>query len=67
MPETGFIDGKHRSTSKQATALGEFAERFLAWVENGRLEEKKVLPKRLAAPEGDICVAYGSRPDHGPF
>ncbi len=22
------------------TALGEFAERFLAWVENGRLEEK---------------------------
>jgi hypothetical protein len=49
------------------TALGEFAERFSAWVDNARLEEKtkKSYRKRLAAPEDDTCVGCASRPDYG--
>lgn len=42
------------------TALGQFAERFLTWVDNGRLEEKTKKSYRngwrLPAPGSKVCL-----------
>jgi hypothetical protein len=48
------------------TALGEFAERFLAWADTARLEEMtmKVLQEWLAAAEGDTYCEGASESDH---
>jgi hypothetical protein len=39
-PETGFSDRNTDPLPSKPTALCEYAERFLAWVADGRLEEK---------------------------
>jgi hypothetical protein len=46
--------------------LGDFAERFLNWVNNSRLEEKtrKFYRNGWRVTEGNIRCGVPSRPDH---